>query len=96
MCGFSVFELNPRLSEFQAKRIHKRSVAYRGSDESGHCRFKNFLFLHNRLNIIGGIHGRQPICKENILVFNGEIHNYKYLYSLKNLKYFLVYKLHLH
>ena len=39
----------------------------------------NLLFLHNRINIIGGESGKQPYFKDNLMVFNGEIHNFKSL-----------------
>ena len=79
MCGFSVYELNSDLVESDAISLHSKNVSYRGRDEFGLIRNANLLFLHNRLNIIGGESGKQPYFKDNVMVFNGEIHNFKSL-----------------
>jgi asparagine synthase (glutamine-hydrolysing) len=76
MCGFSVFELNSHLLDSDAKSLHSKNVSYRGRDEFGLIHNGNLLFLHNRLNIIGGANGKQPYFRDNVLVFNGEIHNF--------------------
>ena len=58
------------------------SLEHRGPDQAG-LFFDDFIGLaHNRLSIIDLKHGRQPFCdtkSKAILVFNGEIFNYRVL-----------------
>jgi asparagine synthase (glutamine-hydrolysing) len=59
-------------------------ISYRGPDFTDVVSFDNVCLGHNRLSIIDLTEGaNQPfIYKHLILVFNGEIYNYKYLRNL--------------
>jgi len=57
-------------------------IGHRGPDESGVFFGKDMCLTHNRLSIIDLTHGKQPIYshdKRYIIVYNGEIYNFKNL-----------------
>ncbi len=57
-----------------------RSTRHRGPDDTGMLRFPGGVFGHNRLSIIDlSPLGHQPMAREEkaVLVFNGEIYNYR-------------------
>jgi asparagine synthase (glutamine-hydrolysing) len=62
-------------------------MSYRGPDERGYYTDDNIMLGHNRLSIIDLKSGQQPMFSEDeniIIVFNGEIYNYKEIrYKLK-------------
>lgn len=60
-------------------------IEHRGPDGKGEFLNKNFALGHNRLSIIDVIGGSQPIENETndkVLIFNGEIYNFKGLRPL--------------
>ena len=78
MCG--IFGFN-----FEDRNLLKRGMnilQHRGPDDSGSFTDKNISLGHRRLSIIDLKTGRQPmIDKDNVIVYNGEIYNFK---ELKN------------
>lgn len=91
MCGIAGY-----ISEFifSEEEVIKEQV-HRGPDDQGFYKYsigaKNILLIHNRLSIIDlSAAGHQPMISDNeqyILVYNGEIYNYKELQQkyLKNI-----------
>ena len=84
MCG--IFGLySKKISEKNKLEIAKlaiNSLNHRGPDENGSISLnRNTIFCHSRLSIIDISSGRQPMKGEdgNVIVFNGEIVNYKKL-----------------
>ena len=78
MCGF-VALLND--NEFSIKSLLD-SISHRGPDSSRTLTTGHWKFGFNRLGIVGGKEFDQPYSENdnvNILVFNGEIYNYKEL-----------------
>jgi len=78
MCGF-VALLND--NEFSIKNL-LNSISHRGPDSSKTLTTENWKFGFNRLGIVGDNEFDQPYSENdnvNILVFNGEIYNYKEL-----------------
>jgi asparagine synthase (glutamine-hydrolysing) len=61
------------------------SLAHRGPDDSGLFVDNNVGFAHRRLSIIDiSSEGHQPFLSDDVryvMVFNGEIYNYKDFYS---------------
>jgi asparagine synthase (glutamine-hydrolysing) len=75
LCGFD---------DFQGQKLDRmiNSINHRGPDSSGKYLGKNVNLGMARLAIIDVVGGQQPICTEDnryIIVFNGEIYNYKEL-----------------
>ena len=65
------------------------SMVHRGPDEEGFYIRKGIGLGHRRLSIIDLSTGKQPICNEDgsvIVVFNGEIYNYKNLREILQAK----------
>ncbi len=84
MCGIAGVYYKKRVNASQKERFKtlvRTSQHQRGPDAFGHKRIKdNFDFYHNRLSIIDLEHAAQPMEDEqSIIVFNGEIYNYKIL-----------------
>ncbi len=88
MCGFSgkIFKNpieNREISDLERLSTElDRKLFHRGPDEGGSIITKNALFHHRRLSIIDLNHGKQPFFDENkkrILVYNGELYNYREL-----------------
>jgi len=66
-----------------------QETTHRGPDSTNYIRDKNLVLAINRLQIVGGLKGQQPILDEKrnlILMCNGEIFNYKEL-KTKYLKF---------
>ena len=64
-------------------------ISYRGPDASNKHRGENHIFGHNRLSIIDlNEASNQPMVSENryVIVFNGEIYNFKNLKKLYEFK----------
>lgn len=88
MCGFVVL-LND--NNFNTQTL-LNSIAHRGPDSSKTISVNNWKFGFNRLGIVGGKDFDQPYSEDknlNVLVFNGEIYNFrnlakKYLPDLNN------------
>ena len=88
MCGF--FASNDPLISKTHKTILDKHLKFRGPDyQSDLIDFKNWKIYHARLSIIGLSNKyNQPFVNKNdgsILLFNGEILNYKQL-ALEKLK----------
>jgi len=77
MCGFIGFTLDKDLDKY------KNILKHRGSDSVSVYRDHNISLLHNRLSIIDLTEDAiQPMVDSdngNVIVFNGEIYNYKEL-----------------
>ena len=97
MCGFSgYFFENLKMGDLK-KSLEKSNniLNHRGPDSNGFYYDKelNLGLAHNRLSIIDtSERGRQPmvsLCGDFVLIFNGEIYNYKeikdFLNSEKNI-----------
>ena len=86
MCGINgIFNLNA-ISVDENSLVKMRDVLeHRGPDEAGKYINKNIGLGHRRLSILDtSTAGNQPFYSENgryVLVFNGEIYNYKSFYS---------------
>lgn len=80
MCGFhGVLSKN---SDKEYKDHHFASLSHRGPDDNQSISIKNLKLNFFRLKILGGDLGAQPMysdSKEWLIVFNGEIYNYKEL-----------------
>ena len=74
MCSFLV--LNYILKNYELANKYQK---YRGPDLTNNIMYNGFTFVHNLLNVTGEI-TKQPIIneeKEIVVIFNGEIYNYK-------------------
>lgn len=81
MCGIVGFISKEENKTETIKRMADR-IAHRGPDQEGYYIDEFIAFGHRRLSIIDLSHGNQPMFNENkdlILIFNGEIYNYKEL-----------------
>lgn len=75
MCGFYV---NTNAAQVDSDWVSRYLASMRGSDAVESLKFNQSLLIHSRLEITGGINGRQPCRSEDgrfALVFNGEIFN---------------------
>lgn len=90
MCGY-IFYAGNKVKKNKVKDLLNLQK-HRGPDFSKAIEEKNLLFLHNRLKIIDlSNKANQPFKDKlgNIIIFNGEIYNYKKLkddFNLQNLK----------
>ncbi|MBN2482645.1 MAG: asparagine synthase (glutamine-hydrolyzing) [Candidatus Omnitrophica bacterium] len=81
MCGFAGyidFERSPATT-FQVREM-SQAIAHRGTDEIGIFSTNSFAAVHSRLVTIGSSGGQQPMCdraEKTILVYNGELYNYR-------------------
>ena len=79
MCGFVV------KNQSQYSKHLTNILFHRGPDEVGEFIDENVAMVHNRLSIIDlSASGHQPMVssdKAKVLVFNGEIYNFKELIS---------------
>ena len=88
MCGFII--IKAKKIDLKLKKNFLSSLAFlkhRGPDQTKYKAFDNSLIGFNRLSINNIGNGEQPLtskCGRYIVVFNGEIINYKLL--IKNLK----------
>ena len=85
MCGIFVSS-SETFSSSEKINIAKQSLANRGPDDCNYERFKNGLtLLHTRLAIQDETDaGKQPMfsnLSNNVIIYNGEIYNSKYLKS---------------
>ncbi len=81
MCGFCGFTGNIENREEVINKMMDR-IVHRGPDSGGMHSEDRFTFGFRRLSIIGLEDGSQPIYNEDksvVIVFNGEIYNYKEL-----------------
>lgn len=84
MCGITgIYNLDKKnlISGDQLKDMN-RLISHRGPDDKGFFIQNNVGLAHNRLSIIDIKHGHQPMFSPNnnfVIVFNGEIYNYKEL-----------------
>jgi len=84
MCGFLLRSNYHSTIEYSRFSSALRLISYRGPDNSQIISSKQGIFFgHNRLSILDlSAASAQPITRDNnILVFNGEIYNYKELAS---------------
>lgn len=84
MCGL-IGTINIDIHNYELKSILDK-LKHRGPDDSGHFYFKNdssSIFLgHNRLEILDINNGKQPMISSDgkyVVVYNGEIYNFKEL-----------------
>ena len=80
MCGFHGVLSNN--SDTQHKEYQFNSLRHRGPDDNQKIQVNNLSLNFFRLKILGGDLGAQPMysdSKEWLIVFNGEIYNYKEL-----------------
>ena len=82
MCGFfGVQSVEKKINSVEFNNILER-MSHRGPDDSGYFEYKNVQLGFRRLSIIDLDNGRQPMIssdKNFVMVFNGEIYNYKEL-----------------
>jgi len=84
MCGICGFVINKH-NHVHAKEtivVMSERLRHRGPDEDGYFIDKDLALGHRRLKIIDLAKGKQPIANEDrtiIIVFNGEIYNYREL-----------------
>ena len=84
MCGISgiyspVNKIDSGIIELMSDKLH-----HRGPDEEGYYHNEYFHFGHKRLKIIDLGKGQQPMISDDgryVLVYNGELYNYKELRS---------------
>lgn len=90
MCGIVGFIDKEKNKDKIIKKMADR-IAHRGPDGEGYYTDKNVALGHRRLSIIDISTGKQPMYNEDeniVIVFNGEIYNYKALMSeLKKLQH---------
>jgi asparagine synthase (glutamine-hydrolysing) len=84
MCGFFGIVNHDKniLSLENNARKGISSLSHRGPDDSGFFKCPNAFLAHTRLSIIDLEHGHQPMFSSDgkkIIVFNGEVFNYKEL-----------------
>ncbi len=82
MCGIvGIFRKNRSgIIEKEVIANMSRAIAHRGPDDSGYYINKFIAFAHRRLAIIDLSGGTQPMIdniKDKVLIYNGEIYNYK-------------------
>ena len=82
MCGI-VGYYGLRLLTDEAQAMLRRmcdTIIYRGPDDEGYCADDAVGLGMRRLSIIDLVHGHQPMSNEDgslVIVFNGEIYNYR-------------------
>jgi asparagine synthase (glutamine-hydrolysing) len=84
MCGIAgIFSLRSETNFAEDVRRMCDAITHRGPDDCGYFVGKNIALGHRRLSIIDlSASGRQPLfneAKDLVLIFNGEIYNYKEL-----------------
>ena len=77
MCGF-IGTVNQKIANFES---FVKKLSHRGPDEQGIYEDKKIQLGFRRLSIIDLKNGSQPFFQKikDLLIFNGEIYNYKYL-----------------
>ena len=89
MCGIAGYISSKKPSKKILKAMTDR-IAHRGPDAEGFYLDDNCALGHRRLSIIDLATGNQPMYNENktiVIVFNGEIYNYKELKKELGSKY---------
>ena len=79
--GICNFEKKPST---QIVELMTKCLSHRGPDDSGFFQNENISLGHNRLSIIDLQNSKQPMKdnkNKNIIIFNGEIYNFKELKS---------------
>jgi len=80
MCGFvAILQDAPNVDVIAAEAA-LNTIKHRGPDEMGEWREDSVVLLHRRLTIIDLSTGQQPMQSSNgrfVIVFNGEIYNFK-------------------
>ena len=79
--GICNFEKKPSI---EIVELMTKLLSHRGPDDSGFFQNENISFGHNRLSIIDLQNSKQPMkdnLNKNIIIFNGEIYNFKELKS---------------
>lgn len=83
MCGIAAYYDNKNKLGANALQSMAHSLKHRGPDATGFFSHNNFHFAHNRLSIIDlNTESNQPFvssCGNYVIIFNGEIYNYKEL-----------------
>lgn len=82
MCGIAgIITKNPQATLSATLALMTREIAHRGPDDDGHYTSGGIALGMRRLSIIDVSTGRQPMLsdKGTVIVFNGEIYNYKEL-----------------
>ena len=85
MCGFFTVLQSSPLIDLDAARRALDTIAHRGPDAAGEWREDDVFLGHRRLSIIDLATGDQPMQSADrryVLVFNGEIYNFKELRDL--------------
>jgi len=84
MCGINGFvDFNHKIEDNHKYKLIKTmndKIIHRGPDDHGHSIVKNVVLGMRRLSIIDLVTGEQPIYSfdnKQVIVFNGEIYNYK-------------------
>ena len=97
MCGIFAYFKKDTIGEDELNNCHYYSklLTHRGPDNYGYKIKDNYFFSLNRLSINDLTpKGNQPFVYKNyILVFNGEIYNFKYLKKVIRKKYKIYIKL---
>lgn len=82
MCGIIGTTTGYKFDNFKLNKL-----SHRGPNSRGYYDDKNISLGHTRLSIIDHSGGVQPMIDDNVvLVFNGEIYNYKELKKQLNNK----------
>ncbi|MCE2929661.1 MAG: asparagine synthase (glutamine-hydrolyzing) [Candidatus Caenarcaniphilales bacterium] len=86
MCGFVGFSSfsHSSYSREEVLKLMNNSIIHRGPDDEGYFQNQQINFGFRRLSIVGLSTGHQPMLSQDqkqIIVFNGEIYNYKELKS---------------
>lgn len=82
MCGLLTLFQSTSTIELESVRHALARIAHRGPDAGGEWQERNVLMLHRRLSIIDLKSGQQPMQSSDgryVIVFNGEIYNFKEL-----------------
>jgi len=84
MCGIHLVAGVEREQALVATKKMVSACSYRGPDENTTVEFDDVAMGFNRLQIVGGENGKQPISNEDgslVIVGNGEVFNYRDLKS---------------
>ena len=82
MCGFVAFIQNSPVVDLDSARRAVNTMIHRGPNAGGEWREQDVCLFHRRLSIIDLATGDQPMQSGNqryVIVFNGEIYNYREL-----------------
>lgn len=82
MCGICGIVTTNQTDIFNTLRTMNKAIIHRGPDDDGYCIADNIGLAMRRLSIIDLETGHQPmfsIDKRLVIIFNGEIYNYKEL-----------------